>query len=132
MIQKIWSLPNTFVGWVTFKLKRKKYIDRIEYSLLSSTYGVKKVYTTRGISNFAPGDIVFTTEAAEEHELAHSWIARQLGWAYLSHIWYFLYSLGLLIFTGGQVAWWNLFGSVAFFFIWFLLNEYFVRKVLEE
>ena len=121
LIKEIWSLPNTISSWLLLQCVSGKNILYYHKSLTVVKKG-------GFIQSITLGIYAISTEANKDHERKHIEISKLLGWGYLIHIYYLIFSVILTIMFNNSIAIYNLIGSILFFVIWFWFNEYLAKK----
>jgi len=121
LIKEIWSLPNTILSWLLLQCVSGK-------NILYYHKGLTVVKKGGFIQSVTLGIYAISTEANKDHERKHIEISKLLGWGYLIHIYYLIYSIVLVFMFNNSVTSYNLIGAVLFFGLWFWFNEYLAKK----
>jgi len=117
----IWSAPNTFFSWLLLKCVSKK-------NIIDHYQGVTIVKSGGFIQSITLGRYAISTWINRYHEMGHVEISELLGWGYLIHVYYLIYSVILTIMFNNDIAIYNLIGALFFFGLWYWFNEYLANK----
>ena len=126
ILSNIWSLPNTFISWLVTRLIPKDVRDTPQV-IDGITVYIFEGYKYGFLTNFALGKYVVAMPSDIQHEYRHGVWSRRFGWFYLAPYYYAVYLLITWI-LGTPPMWWEFSIATGGSLIWFLFQEFLVRK----